>query len=41
VSSAIHYAKFFSRSHHALIRVYDKAGAVIETHEQPGDFKEP
>jgi hypothetical protein len=25
---------FFSRSHDALIRVYDAAGNVIETHEQ-------
>jgi len=29
-----------SRSHDALIRVYDDAGNVIETHEQTGDFKE-
>jgi hypothetical protein len=33
-------ANFFSRSHHAIIRVYDGAGNVIETHEQAGDFKE-
>ena len=25
----------------AVIRVYGEAGNVIETHEQPGDFKEP
>jgi len=25
----------------ALIRVYDQAGNVIETHEHAGDFKEP
>jgi hypothetical protein len=31
----------FSRSHQALIRVYDNAGNVIETHEHAGDFKEP
>jgi hypothetical protein len=24
-----------------VIRVYDDAGNVIETHEQAGDFKEP
>jgi len=24
----------------AVIRVYDKAGNVIETHEHKGDFKE-
>jgi hypothetical protein len=33
VSNAINYAKFFSRSHHAVIRVCDEAGNVIETHE--------
>ena len=37
---AIGYAKFYSRSHDVVIRVYDKAGNVIETHEQKGDFKE-
>ena len=25
----------------AIIRVYDSAGNVIETHEHAGDFKEP
>lgn len=30
------YAKFFSRSHDAVIRVYDHAGNVIETHEHKG-----
>jgi len=30
----------FSRSHDAVIRVYDAAGNVIETHEHAGDFKE-
>ena len=39
-ANAIGYAQFYSRSHHALIRVYDAAGNVIETHEQKGDFKE-
>jgi len=34
VSNAIGYAKFYSRSHDAVIRVYDEAGNVIETHEQ-------
>ena len=37
---AADYAKFFSRSHDAVIRVYDVAGNVIETHEHAGDFKE-
>jgi hypothetical protein len=40
VTNAIGYAKFFSRSHAAVIGVYDEAGNVIETHEQVGDFKE-
>jgi hypothetical protein len=26
---------------HAVIRVYDEAGNVIETHEHAGDFKKP
>jgi hypothetical protein len=39
-SNAIGYAKFFSRSHAAVIRVYDAAGNVIDTHEHKGDFKE-
>jgi hypothetical protein len=34
------YAKFFTRSHDTVIRVYDEAGNVIETHEHKGDFKE-
>jgi hypothetical protein len=38
---AIDYAKFRSRSHNAVTRVYDEAGTVIETHEHKGDFKEP
>ena len=40
VSNAVGYAKFFSRSHDAVIRVYDQGGNVIETQEQTGDFKE-
>ena len=38
--NAISYAKFRSRSHDAVIRVYGAAGNVIETHEHTGDFKE-
>ena len=41
ISNAIGYARFYSRSHGAVIRVYDEADAVIETHKQAGDFKEP
>jgi len=29
-----------NRSHPAVIRVYDAAGNMIETHEHAGDFKE-
>jgi hypothetical protein len=39
-SNAIGYAKHRSRSHDAVIRVYDAAGNVIETHEHKRDFKE-
>ena len=41
ISNAIDYAKFRSRSQHAVIRVYDEAGNVIEIHEHAGDFQEP
>jgi hypothetical protein len=41
VSNAIGYAIHYSRSHDAVIRVYDAAGNVIETHERTSDFKEP
>ena len=41
VRNAIGYAEHRSRSHHAVIRVYDEAGNLIETHEHAGDFKEP
>jgi len=41
ISNAVVYAKFRSRSHDAVIRVYDDAGNVIETHEHKGEFKEP
>ena len=33
VSNAIGYAQHYSRSEGAVIRVYDEAGNVIETHE--------
>jgi hypothetical protein len=32
-SNAVDYAKFYSRSHDAVIRVYDEAGNGMETHE--------
>ena len=37
--NAIDYAKVCSHSHDAVLRVYDQAGNVIETHEHKGDFK--
>ena len=40
ISNAIGFAKERSRSHRAVIRVYDQAGNVIETHEHTGDFCE-
>jgi hypothetical protein len=39
VSNAIGYAKHCSRSHDAVIRVYDAAGKLIETYEHGADFK--
>src|SRR5262249_9934783 len=41
VVNAIGYAMHVSRSHAAVIRVYDAAGDVIETLEYKGDFREP
>jgi hypothetical protein len=38
--NAVEYAKHRSRSRHAVIRVYDNAGNVIETHEHASEFKE-
>jgi hypothetical protein len=37
--SAVGYAMHGSRSHNAVIRVYDDAGNVIETHEHAGEFE--
>ena len=39
-TTLIGYAKFNSRSHNTVIRVFDETGNVIETHEQAGEFKE-
>ena len=38
--NAIGYAEHSSRSNHAVIRVYDQAGKVIETHRHAGEFKD-
>ncbi len=40
ISNAVGYAKFFSRSHDAVIHVYDEAGNVIDTHEHAGEFRD-
>jgi hypothetical protein len=40
VANAIGYAQHFSRSHDAVICVYDESGNVIETQEHKGEFKE-
>jgi hypothetical protein len=39
-SNAVDYAKFYSRSRDAVIRVCDAAGNLIETHEHADEFKE-
>jgi hypothetical protein len=39
VANAIGYATHYSRSHRIVIRVYNEAGNVIETHEHKGDFR--
>ena len=37
--NVIGYAEHRSRSHDAVIRVYDEAGNVIETHEHKGELR--
>jgi hypothetical protein len=39
-ANAIGYAMHFSRSHDAVIRVYDAASNLIEMQEHQGEFKE-
>jgi hypothetical protein len=34
------FHRFFSHSHDTVIRLYDEAGNVIETHEHKDEFKE-
>ena len=41
ISNTIDYAMHRSRSHDAVVRVYDDAGNVIATHEHAGEFVEP
>jgi hypothetical protein len=40
IANAISYPKFYSRSHDAVIRVYDEAGNAIKP-DEAGEFKEP
>ena len=40
VANAIGYAEHRSRSRDAVIRIFDEAGNVIQTHEHAGEFKE-
>ena len=40
IVDAVGYAKSYSRPHPVVIRVYDEAGNVAETHEHAGDFRE-
>jgi len=38
---AIGYVKLYSRSHMAVVRVFDDSGALIETHQSDGAFRDP
>jgi hypothetical protein len=38
-ANATGYVKFYSRSHQAVIRVYDEAGNLIEAHKHAGDLR--
>jgi len=40
IQSAAQSGMHYSRSHDALIRVYDFAGNPIQTHEHAGEFNE-
>jgi hypothetical protein len=40
ITDAIDHARFFSRSHDAVVHIYDKSGNVIETHEHSGNVRE-
>jgi hypothetical protein len=41
LSNAIDYARFFSRSHELVIRVYNPAGNLIHPYRQQSAFREP
>jgi hypothetical protein len=40
-NDAISYAKFYSRSHAVVVRVFDESGVLVEMHESLGAFREP
>ena len=37
IKEAIDHAKFYSHSHDTVVRIYDAAGNVIETHDHVGE----
>jgi acyl-CoA synthetase (AMP-forming)/AMP-acid ligase II len=37
---AVGYAKFYSRSHAMIVRVFDESGGLIGTHESQGAFRD-
>ena len=41
IKNAVGYPEDYSRSHAAVIRVYDDGGNAIVTLEHAGDFREP
>ena len=38
IGDAVNYARFFSRSHPAIVRVFDESGRVVEILEFVDDF---
>jgi len=41
INNAISYAKFYSRSHNVVIRVFDKSGNLVSEDRHHGHFTEP
>jgi hypothetical protein len=40
IVDAVNYAKFYSRSHPGIIRVFDESGAVVWMADSAGNFGE-
>lgn len=40
IVDAVNYAKFYSRSHPGIIRVFDESGAAVWTADSAGNFGE-